>query len=114
MAVLFERARRMQSSRVRTSLPPATWSCSSCGGSSAVAFCRGPLLRAASSCGLSCGFEEEVHTRLTLITAQKIQSILIHHPPKLFVEQTGLLVASRFPWSEQRSLGRGTDAEYTP
>src|SRR5260370_12151590 len=108
MSVLFERARRMQSSRVRTSLPPATWSCSSCGGgSSAAAFCRGPLLRAASSCGLSCAFEEALHTRLTLITAKKTQSILIHHPPKFYFRPTGLLLPKYF-YALFASCSKGT------
>src|SRR5260370_35654386 len=105
----------MEPSGASTSLPPARWSCSSCGGGrTAAAFCRGPLLRAASSCGVSCAFEEAVNTRLTLITAKKIQSVIHHPPPRLFVEQTGLLVANRFHWIEPRSFDRRINAEYQP
>src|SRR2546426_7573026 len=84
MSVLFERARRMLSSSARTSLPPATWSCSPCGGgSSAAAFCRGSLLRAVSSCGLSCALEEAVYVKVALITGKKKQSAPIHHPHEI-------------------------------
>src|SRR2546426_7884767 len=115
MSVLLERPRRMRSSSARTSLPPASWSCSRCGGgSSAAAFCRGSLLRAVSSCGLSCAFEEAVHVRLALITAKKKQSVLIHHPHEIVVEPASLLVANRFNGIEPRSLDRRIDAEYQP
>src|SRR5260370_38265462 len=104
MSVLFERARRIESPRWRPRLPPATWSWRSLGGSSAFAFCRGPLLRAASSCGLSCAFEEAVHTRLTLITAKKIQSILIHHPPEIVCRTDGPTRSESLPLDRAAQL----------